>query len=85
MRHCLTLDLKNDVGLIAEYKAYHAAVWPEITANIRGAGIFEMEIYLLGNRLFMIMECGRAVFLCGEGRGGSSEPEGTGVGGADVA
>jgi L-rhamnose mutarotase len=55
-RYCLALDLKDDPALIAEYEAYHRAVWPEILASIRGAGILDMEIYRIGNRLFMIME-----------------------------
>lgn len=55
-RYCLTLDLKNDPALIAEYKRYHEKIWPEITESIRSAGIENMEIYLLGTRMFMIME-----------------------------
>lgn len=55
-RYCLTLDLKNDPSLIAEYKRYHERVWPEITESIKSAGIADMEIYLLGTRMFMIME-----------------------------
>lgn len=57
-RHCFALDLKDDPELIRQYKAYHAAggVWPEITESIRTAGILDMEIYLTGNRMFMIME-----------------------------
>ena len=55
-RYCLTLDLKDDPALIAEYKRYHERIWPEITASIKSAGIEEMEIYLLGTRLFMIMK-----------------------------
>lgn len=55
-RFCLTLDLKDDPELIAEYKRYHENVWPEILQSIRGSGIEDMEIYLLGNRMFMIME-----------------------------
>jgi L-rhamnose mutarotase len=57
-RYCLTLDLRNDPQLIAEYKQYHAPgnEWPEITKSIRDAGIEDMEIYLLGTRMFMIME-----------------------------
>jgi L-rhamnose mutarotase len=55
-RYCLTLDLKNDPALIAEYSRYHENVWPEVRKSIRDAGIEDMEIYLLGNRLFMIME-----------------------------
>jgi L-rhamnose mutarotase len=55
-RYCLTLDLKDDPALIAEYKKYHEKIWPEITKSIKDAGIEDMEIYLLGTRMFMIME-----------------------------
>lgn len=57
-RYCFTLDLKNDPKLIAEYKQYHAAGkgWPEITKSIRDSGIEDMEIYLVGTRMFMIMD-----------------------------
>jgi len=55
-RFCFTLDLKNDPALIAEYRKYHEKIWPEITESIRNSGIEDMEIYLLGTRLFMIME-----------------------------
>ena len=55
-RYCLALDLKNDPELIAEYEAYHKNVWPEIITSIKEAGILNMEIYRIMNRLFMIME-----------------------------
>ncbi len=55
-RYCLALDLKNDPAKIQEYKQYHKKIWPEITKSIRDAGIEVMEIYLTGNRLFMIIE-----------------------------
>jgi L-rhamnose mutarotase len=55
-RFCLTLDLKDDPALIAEYKRYHEKIWPEITQSIKDSGIADMEIYLLGTRMFMIME-----------------------------
>ena len=55
-RFCLTLDLKDDPKLIAEYKRYHEKIWPEITQSIKDSGIEGMEIYLLGTRMFMIME-----------------------------
>jgi L-rhamnose mutarotase len=55
-RFCLTLDLKNDPALIAEYKRYHQKLWPEITKSIKDSGIEDMEIYLVGTRMFMIME-----------------------------
>jgi L-rhamnose mutarotase len=55
-RYCLTLDLKDDPALIAEYRKYHEKIWPEITKSIKDSGIEDMEIYLLGTRMFMIME-----------------------------
>lgn len=57
-RYCQTLDLKDSPELIAAYKALHAedGVWQETLDAIHAAGILEMEIYLLGNRLFMIVE-----------------------------
>ena len=55
-RYCLTLDLKNDPRLIAEYEKHHERIWPEITQSIKDAGIENMEIYRLGTRMFMIME-----------------------------
>ena len=55
-RYCLTLDLQDHPALIAEYCRHHKKIWPEITASIKDAGIVDMEIYLLGTRMFMIME-----------------------------
>jgi L-rhamnose mutarotase len=55
-RYCLTLDLANDPDLIAEYKRHHENVWPEIIESIRGSGIQDLEIYVLGTRLCMILE-----------------------------
>ena len=55
-RYCLALDLVDDEQLIKEYEVYHQDVWPEIKKSILDAGIDSMEIYRVGNRLFMIME-----------------------------
>ncbi len=55
-RHCLTLDLKDDPQSIAEYKRYHQQLWPEITASLKQSGVEDAEIYLLGTRMFMILE-----------------------------
>lgn len=55
-RYCLALDLHEDPELIAEYERYHQEVWPEITRSIRESGIQDMEIYRVGNRLFLVME-----------------------------
>lgn len=57
-RYCQTLDLRDNQALIKEYRRLHSreAIWPEIVAGIREVGILEMEIYILGTRLFMIVE-----------------------------
>ena len=55
-RYCLALDLVDDEQLIKEYEVYHQDVWPEIKKSILDAGVDAMEIYRVGNRLFMIME-----------------------------
>jgi L-rhamnose mutarotase len=57
-RYCLTLDLKDDPQLIAEYRRYHQKIWPEITESLKASGIEDAEIYQLGTRLFMILEVG---------------------------
>jgi len=57
-RYCFTLNLQDDPLLIEEYKQYHRAVWPEILESIRSSGVTDMEIYLLGTRMFLIMDVG---------------------------
>ena len=55
-RFCFALDLKDDPALIAEYRKYHEKIWPEVTQSLKDSGIEDLEIYLLGTRMFMIME-----------------------------
>ena len=57
-RYCQTLNLKNDPQLIETYRRFHSRehVWKDIVAGIREVGILEMEIYLYGCKLFMIVE-----------------------------
>lgn len=55
-RFCLTLDLKDDPDLITEYVRFHQNIWPEIRESIKNSGVEDMEIYLLGTRMFMVME-----------------------------
>ena len=62
-RHCLTLDLKDDATAIAEYKRYHVKIWPEVKQSLFDAGVEEMEIYLLGTRMFMIMDVNESFSL----------------------
>ena len=74
MRYCLALDLQPDAALIAEYDAYHKAIWPEIKASIVESGIIDMEIYRLENRLFMIMETGPGFSLEQKGAMDAANP-----------
>jgi L-rhamnose mutarotase len=57
-RYCKTLLLEEDDQLIEAYKKTHAigAAWPEIIQGMKEVGIIDMEIYIHGNRLFMIMD-----------------------------
>ncbi len=57
-RYCQTLELKDNPELIREYIKRHDRVyhWPEIRDGIRAVGILEMEIYLLGTTLLMVVE-----------------------------
>ena len=57
-RYCQTMDLKDDPEMIAKYRECHskAKSWQEIREGIRSVGILEMEIYIEGAKLFMIVE-----------------------------
>ena len=57
-RYCKVLTLKNDPQLMEAYKDAHGIgqVWPEITQGMKEVGILDMEIYIQGNQLFMIMD-----------------------------
>ncbi|MHC5226303.1 L-rhamnose mutarotase [Ignatzschineria sp. LJL83] len=55
-RYCQALDLHDDPELIAEYEMAHHKIWPEIVEQIKMMGVEQMEIWRIGNRLFMIMD-----------------------------
>lgn len=55
-KYCFALDLVDDSSLQEEYKKYHQKIWPEISKSIADSGIVNLEIYCVGNRLFMILE-----------------------------
>ena len=54
--YAMTINLKDDPEKIEQYKAYHRQVWPEVLSCLKAVGITRMNIYLLGRRMFMIME-----------------------------
>lgn len=57
-RFVQTMELKDDSELIKKYKETHDKehFWDEIKQGIQVVGIREMEIYILGNRLVMIVD-----------------------------
>ena len=57
-RYCLTLDLKGDPTLVAEYRRQHEAVWPEVLDSLRASGVVHAEIYLRGTRMVMVLDVG---------------------------
>jgi L-rhamnose mutarotase len=74
-RYCLTLDLKDDPKLIAEYKRYHEKIWSEITKSIKEAGILDLEIYLLGTRMFMVMEVDEQFSFAAKAKADNENPK----------
>lgn len=47
------LDLKNDSEIIEKYEKYHRNAWPEVIESLKETGIERMEIFRVGNHLFM--------------------------------
>jgi L-rhamnose mutarotase len=54
-RFAMSLDLVDKLDSIEKYKKYHQNVWPEVKKGLLAIGILDMDIYLLGNRLFMVI------------------------------
>jgi L-rhamnose mutarotase len=57
-RYVQFLEINDDPELIRQYRYWHSEEhhWQEIRDGIRAVGILEMEIYMLGNRLVMIVD-----------------------------
>ena len=55
LRQVLAIDLKDD-SVVATYREHHRRVWPEVLESLRTSGVIDMQIYLLGRRLVMILE-----------------------------
>jgi L-rhamnose mutarotase len=50
----LTVNLRDDPDIVAAYRKYHAAVWPEVVLGLKSVGIIDMRIFALGRNLFMV-------------------------------
>jgi L-rhamnose mutarotase len=74
-RYCFTLDLKDDPQLIAEYRQHHEKIWPEITKSIRDSGVEDLEIYLLGTRMFMVMDVNERFSLAAKAAADRANPK----------
>lgn len=57
-RYVQILELRDDPEMIAQYRKWHSQEyqWKEIRDGIREVGILEMEIYILGTKLVMIVD-----------------------------
>ena len=57
-RYCQILELLPDEESIEEYKRLHSEEfnWKEIREGIKAVGIIEMELYLKGNLVIMVVE-----------------------------
>jgi L-rhamnose mutarotase len=57
-RYVQFLEISDDPELIAQYRKWHSQEynWKDVRDGIREVGILEMEIYLLGSRLVMIVD-----------------------------
>ena len=57
-RYVQFLEITDDPELMAQYRYWHSEVhhWREIREGIKAVGILEMELYMQGNRLVMIVD-----------------------------
>jgi L-rhamnose mutarotase len=76
-RLCHAVDLRDEPQAIAAYRAWHAPGGPPaaVNASIRAAGIEALEIYLTGDRLFMIMEVGEGFSATAKAVADAADPE----------
>jgi len=70
VRRCFAVDLHDDPDRIARYREWHRAGGPPQAVNdaIRADGVAGLEIWLVGDRMFMIMEQDAAAALDDEGK-----------------
>ena len=52
----MALDLRDSGELQRQYVEHHRRVWPAVLDSLRDSGVVAMEIYLLGDRLCMLMD-----------------------------
>ena len=57
-RYVQILELRDDPEMIENYRKLHseASSWKEVREGIREVGILEMELYILGTKVVMIVD-----------------------------
>ena len=57
-RYVQFLEISEDPEMVAQYRKWHSEAysWKEVREGIREVGILEMEIYILGSKLVMIVD-----------------------------
>lgn len=57
-RYCQILEITDNPELIRLYRECHSRgkAWKEIRDGIRSVGILEMELFIFGNKVVMIVE-----------------------------
>jgi L-rhamnose mutarotase len=53
-----TILLRDEPGVIEAYKKAHDAIWPGVAASLKAVGVLEIRIWLVGRRMFMLLEAG---------------------------
>ena len=77
VRRCFAVDLYDDPVSIARYRAWHAAGGPPaaVTEAIRADDVRELEIWLVGDRMFMILEQGDQYDPAAKADRGAANPD----------
>lgn len=70
VRRCFAVDLQNDPEMIAHYRRWHAPGGPPaaVTEAIRADGVRDLQIWLVGDRMFMVMEQDAGMAADAEGK-----------------
>lgn len=70
VRRCFAVDLVNEPEMIARYREWHAPGGPPqaVTDAIRADGVRDLQIWLVGDRMFMMMEQDAAMAADAEGK-----------------
>lgn len=57
-RYVQAISLKDNPQLMSRYRELHSRLlfWKDIQEGIKAVGILEMELYILGNHVVMIVE-----------------------------